>query len=99
MVPFSTDYLATLKSRNAPTLQPVVEGDVTRIFVNSGQRVERGAPILEIDQRGSVARVPSKRGKENAPGWRGRFSLDCFVTYFFLLLVVLTLSLWISLDN
>jgi RND family efflux transporter MFP subunit len=57
MVPLSTDYLATLKSRNAPTLQPVVEGDVTRIFVNSGQRVEPGAPILEIDQRKQQATV------------------------------------------
>ncbi len=49
MVPQSTDYLATLKSRNAASLQPQVEGDITRIFVNSGQRVEAGAPILEID--------------------------------------------------
>ena len=45
-VPFSTDYLATLRSRNAATLQPLVEGDITKIFVNSGQRVESGAPIL-----------------------------------------------------
>lgn len=49
LVPQSTDYLATLKSRNAAALQPQVEGDVTRIFVRSGQRVEAGAPILEID--------------------------------------------------
>lgn len=49
LVPFSTDYLATLKSRNAATLQPLVEGDITKIFVASGQRVAAGAPVLEID--------------------------------------------------
>ena len=57
MVPLSTDYLATLKARNAATLQPLVEGDVTRIFVNSGQRVETGTPILEIDLRKQQATV------------------------------------------
>lgn len=57
VVPFSTDYLATLKSRNAATLQPIVEGDITKIFVNSGQRVEAGAPVLEIDQRKQEATV------------------------------------------
>src|SRR5579859_6104196 len=51
LVPLSTDYLATLKSRNAATLQPLVEGDITKIFVNSGDRVTAGAPILEIDPR------------------------------------------------
>jgi RND family efflux transporter MFP subunit len=49
LVPFSTDYLATLKSRNAATLQPLVEGDITKIFVSSGQRVGAGTPLLEID--------------------------------------------------
>ncbi|HLJ85972.1 MAG TPA: efflux RND transporter periplasmic adaptor subunit [Candidatus Angelobacter sp.] len=47
----STEYLATLKSRNAASLQPQVEGDITKIFVHSGQVVEVGAPILEIDPR------------------------------------------------
>jgi RND family efflux transporter MFP subunit len=57
MVPLSTDYLATLKSRNGATLQPLVEGDITRIFVNSGQQVEQGAPVLEIDPRKQQATV------------------------------------------
>jgi RND family efflux transporter MFP subunit len=56
-VPISTDYLATLKSRNSATLQPLVEGDITRIFVNSGQQVEAGAPVLEIDPRKQQATV------------------------------------------
>jgi len=56
-VPLSTDYLATLRSRNAATLQPLVEGDITKIFVNSGDRVQAGAPILEIDPRKQQATV------------------------------------------
>jgi RND family efflux transporter MFP subunit len=57
MVPFSTDYLATLKSRNASTLQPLVEGDITKIFVNSGQHVAPGTPLLEIDPTKQLATV------------------------------------------
>jgi RND family efflux transporter MFP subunit len=57
IVPLSTDYLATLRSRSAATLQPLVEGDITRIFVNSGERVTAGAPILEIDPRKQQATV------------------------------------------
>lgn len=48
-VPQYTDYLATLKSRNSSALQPQVEGDITRIFVRSGQHVEAGAALLQID--------------------------------------------------
>ena len=57
VVPLSTDYLATLKSRNGATLQPLVEGDITRILVNSGQQVAAGTPILEIDPRKQEATV------------------------------------------
>jgi RND family efflux transporter MFP subunit len=49
-----------LKSRNAATLQPLVEGDVTKIFVNSGQQVEAGASILEIDPRKQEATVSNQ---------------------------------------
>jgi RND family efflux transporter MFP subunit len=49
LVPFSTDYLATLKSRNSSILQPQVEGEVTKLYVHSGQRVEGGTPLLQID--------------------------------------------------
>ena len=56
-MPDATEYLATLKSRNASALQPQVEGEVTKIFVHSGQRVEAGAPVLEIDPRRQEATV------------------------------------------
>ncbi len=45
----STEYLATLRSRDSSILQPQVEGQVIRIYVHSGEQVEPGAAILEID--------------------------------------------------
>ena len=57
VVPQYTEYLATLKSRSASTLQPQVEGDITKIFVRSGQHVEAGVPLLEIDPRKQEATV------------------------------------------
>src|SRR5947209_941014 len=57
LVPETTEYLATLKSRNVSALQPQVEGEVTKIFVHSGQRVEAGTPVLEIDPRRQEATV------------------------------------------
>jgi RND family efflux transporter MFP subunit len=56
-VPISTDYLATLRSRNSSLLQPQVEGDITRIFVHAGERVQAGTPLLEIDPRKQQAAV------------------------------------------
>lgn len=55
-----TEYLATLKSRSSAVLMPEVEGQITRIFVASGDRVERGTPILEIDPRKQQAMVTSQ---------------------------------------
>lgn len=60
LVPQSTDYLATLKSRSASVLQPQVEGDITRIFVHSGERVEAGSSILEIDPSKQEATVKNQ---------------------------------------
>lgn len=60
----TTEYIATLKSRRSTTLQPMVEGFVTRISVKSGDRVRAGQPILQIDssrQRAAVANLESLR--------------------------------------
>lgn len=56
----STEYIATLKSRTASVLQPEVEGQVTRIFVKSGDRVRPGQPLLEIDPLKQQATVHSQ---------------------------------------
>jgi RND family efflux transporter MFP subunit len=53
----SAEFLATLQSRNASVLQPEVEGQIIRIFVASGARVEAGQAIMEIDPRRQQATV------------------------------------------
>jgi len=45
----STEYLSLLKSRHSASINPQVEGYITRIFVKSGDRVDAGAPLLQID--------------------------------------------------
>ncbi len=60
LVPDATDYLATLKSRAASALQPQVEGQITKIFVRSGDKVEAGASIIEIDPLKQQAAVSNQ---------------------------------------
>src|SRR5260370_40491098 len=57
LVPDSTDYLATLKSRSSADLRPQVEGDITAIFVRAGAQVQAGTPVLQIDSRKKEAIV------------------------------------------
>ena len=47
-------------------LQPEVEGQITRIMVASGDRVEPGTPILEIDPRKQEATVRSQEATLNS---------------------------------
>jgi RND family efflux transporter MFP subunit len=55
-----TEYLATLKSRSSSVLQPEVEGQITKIFVKSGDHVQVGQPLMEIDPRRQEATVNSQ---------------------------------------
>lgn len=54
-----TEYLATLKSRSSSVLQPEVEGQVTGIFVKSGDHVKAGQVLMEIDPRRQAATLSS----------------------------------------
>jgi RND family efflux transporter MFP subunit len=45
----SSEYLAILKSRHSAAINPQVEGQITKIFVKSGDRVKAGTPLLQID--------------------------------------------------
>ena len=56
----TTDYVATLKSRDTAVIMPQVEGIITQIFVHSGEAVEAGAPILQIDPAKQQATVKSQ---------------------------------------
>src|ERR1700721_930211 len=48
-IPESSEYLGTLKSRHSVMLNPQVEGQVTGIFVKSGDRVKAGTALMQID--------------------------------------------------
>src|ERR1035438_2631415 len=45
----TTDYVATLKSRDSAVVMPQVEGIITQIFVHSGEHVASGVPLIQID--------------------------------------------------
>jgi len=55
----TTEFVGVVKSRQSTTVQPQVEGFITRILVRSGDRVAPGAPLLEIDPRMQEAMVAS----------------------------------------
>ena len=53
------EYIARLESRQSVTLQPQIQGRITKIFVNSGDDVQVGNPIVQIDSREQQAAVNS----------------------------------------
>ncbi|ABA23444.1 Secretion protein HlyD [Trichormus variabilis ATCC 29413] len=55
----STDFVASLESRRSVTLQPRVQGQVTQIFVRSGDAIASGAAVIQIDPRQQQAAVIS----------------------------------------
>ncbi len=56
----TTDYVATLKSRDSAVVMPQVEGIITQIFVHSGERVASGAPMMQIDPAKQQATLKSQ---------------------------------------
>jgi RND family efflux transporter MFP subunit len=56
----TTDYVATLKSRDSAVVMPQVEGIITKIFVHSGELVAAGAPMVQIDPAKQQATVKSQ---------------------------------------
>jgi len=62
----STDYVATLKSRDSAVVMPQVEGIITKIFVHSGERVNDGAPMVQIDPAKQQATVNSQEHARTA---------------------------------
>jgi len=62
----ATEYVATLKSRDSAVIMPQVEGQITQIFVHSGERVEAGSPMIEIDPLKQQATVKSQESARAA---------------------------------
>ena len=63
-VPSSDSYVATIKSRRSATIQPQVNGNLTQIFVTSGQFVSAGQRLMEIDPRQQQAIVAQQEATE-----------------------------------
>jgi len=65
----TTEFVGTIKSRRQTSVQPQVEGYITRIDVKSGDRVGTGAALMEIDSR-------SQQAACSLLGWRGSALCD-----------------------
>lgn len=63
-VPVSDTYVATIKSRRSATIQPQVGGNITQIFVHSGDHVQAGQHMMEIDPREQQAMVQQQESTE-----------------------------------
>lgn len=63
-VPVSDSYVATIKSRRSATIQPQVSGNLTQIFVHSGEHVRAGQRLMEIDPTQQEAIVAQQEATE-----------------------------------
>ncbi len=64
-----SDFIATIRSLHSTTVQPQVDGVITKIFVKSGDAVRAGAPLLQIDpekQAATVRNTESQRAAREA---------------------------------
>lgn len=57
-------YVATIKGRRSATLQPQVEGNLTKILVKSGDVVKAGQLLMQIDPLKQTATVESQQANE-----------------------------------
>ena len=68
-IPDTAEYLSVLKSRHSANINPQVEGQITKIFVKSGDRVKAGQPLLQIDplkQQATVSGQEAARAAQEA---------------------------------
>ncbi|MGE5359427.1 MAG: efflux RND transporter periplasmic adaptor subunit [Bacteroidales bacterium] len=56
----ASTYLATVQSLSTTSIKPQVSGDIVRIHVKSGDRVQPGQPLMQIDPRVQRAAVTSQ---------------------------------------
>jgi RND family efflux transporter MFP subunit len=65
-IPDTSEYLSILKSRHSAAINPQVEGQITRIFVKSGDHVQAGTLLLQIDPLKQEATVNSQEASRAA---------------------------------
>jgi RND family efflux transporter MFP subunit len=59
----TTEYIGNVKSLRSTSIQPQIEGQITQIFVKSGDRVRQGASLMQIDPRRQEAAVSSQEAE------------------------------------
>jgi RND family efflux transporter MFP subunit len=62
----SSEYVATIKSRNSATIMSDVEGWIFAIHTHSGEFVKKGQTLMEIDPRRQQAAVSSLDSQRNS---------------------------------
>jgi len=62
----ATEYIATVKSRDSAVIMPQVEGQITQIFVHSGDKVQAGTALMDIDPLKQQATVKSQESARAA---------------------------------
>ncbi len=60
-VPRTDEYVATIKSRRSASIQPQVDGTLTKILVKSGDHVRAGQVLMTIDPLKQQATVDQQR--------------------------------------
>lgn len=73
----ASEFIATVRSLRSSTVQPDVDGVVTRIFVKSGDRVSTGTPLVQIKPDKQQAAVHSTQANRagleaDVQYWRGQ---------------------------
>lgn len=63
-VPRLDEYVATIKSRRSASIQPQVDGTLTKILVKSGEYVRAGQVLMTIDPLKQQATVDQQRSTE-----------------------------------
>jgi len=63
-VPRVDEYVATIKSRRSASIQPQVDGSLTRILVKSGDRVRAGQALMTIDPLKQQSTLDQQRSTE-----------------------------------
>ena len=75
----TSEYVATIKSRNSATIMSDVEGWIFDIHVHSGEFVKKGQTLMEIDprrQRAAVSNFDSQRASKEAALQWAKLQLD-----------------------
>jgi len=62
----ATEYVGTLKSLRSTAIQPQIDGQIIQIHVKSGDRVQQGAAMMQIDPRRQQAAVLSQEAERAA---------------------------------